>query len=595
MSGPAIAGHATPPAHGTTVLSLAACLAVVAGGVQVAIAAIRHVVAADFIWLSRDYVWMTPLANVVLFLVVGVAVAALGRVWATARSVPLVAGLFGTLAALTLTLLVPGLHHLASLAVAIGVGSRVGGWIGRDAPRRLHTLRTVAMATGVVLAVVGIGREVMQRRQVTDRIASLPAPDAGAPNVLVIILDTVRAASMSFLGYARQTTPRLAALGAEGAVFEHAWSTAPWTLPSHAGMFTGRYPSQLSTNWREPLDRAEPTLAEALAARGYHTAGFAANHFYTSYESGLTRGFVEYSDYRRTAKQVLLSSTLTQTNLFWQLLHGHGVLPRLRDLVRMDLRLQTMWTSDRKLAMHAVDEFLSWQRGVKGRPFFAFINLYDAHLPYDPPPGFATQFAEEPSELDRYDGGIAYMDHALGVMFDSLKARGQLDNTLVIISSDHGEGFGEHGLHGHGNSLYRPELHVPLVLRFPPRVPAGGRIAAPATLRDLSATVLDVAGPRAGTPALPGTSWLAMLGGAEASAVVSEVAAGVNTEPQHPVSRGAMRSLVTDSLHYIRNGDGVEELYRWREDPAEGTDQATGAGGPGWLAAARDLVRRALQ
>ena len=575
--------------------TLAVAVAILAGGLQDVVGAMRHALGADFIWLSRDYVWMTPLANVLLFLVAAVPLGVVGSAWSRARNLPVAAGLFATLGALTLTLLIPGLHHLASLAVAIGIGTRVGGWIGRDALPRIRVLGRAAMGVAAIIAAVALGRDAWQRRQVGTRIASLGTARPEAPNVLVIILDTVRAASMSFLGYPRATTPRLAALAAEGAVFEHAWSTAPWTLPSHAGMFTGRYPSQLSTNWRDPLDGSVPTLAEALVARGYRTAGFAANHFYTSYESGLTRGFLEYADYRRTPKQVLLSSTLTQTNLFWALLHGNGVLPRLRDLVRLDLRLQTMWTSDRKLATHVTDEFLSWQAAATGRPFLAFLNMYDAHLPYDPPPGFAERFAPEPSELDRYDGGIAFMDEALGAMFDTLRTRGVLDNTLVIISSDHGEGFGEHGLHGHGNSLYRPELHVPLVVRFPPRVRAGLRVAEPVTLRDLAATALDAAGPSPSAPALPGTSWFAVLDGGQGSDVVSEVSAGVNTEPHHPVSRGAMRSLVSDSLHYIRNGDGVEELYRWREDPAEAADRARDAGAPGWMARMRDLVARALR
>lgn len=575
--------------------TLAVALAIIAGGLQDVVGAARHVLGGDFIWLSRDYVWMTPLANVLLFLAAAIPLGVLGSSWSGARTLPLAAGVFATLGALTLTLLIPGLHHLASLAVAIGIGSRMGGWIGRDPRPRIRTLARVASGVAAIILVVAIGREGWQRRQVGTSIASLGAARPQAPNVLVIILDTVRAASMSFLGYGRETTPRLAAFAAEGAVFEQAWSTAPWTLPSHAGMFTGRYPSQLSTNWRDPLDGSVPTLAEALLARGYRTAGFAANHFYTSYESGLTRGFLEYADYRRTPKQVLLSSTLTQTNLFWALLHGNGVLPRLRDLVRLDLRLQTMWTSDRKLASHVTEEFLTWQAATAGRPFLAFLNMYDAHLPYDPPAGFAERFAAEPSELDRYDGGIAYMDEALGAMFDTLRARGVLDNTLVIISSDHGEGFGEHGLHGHGNSLYRPELHVPLLVRFPPRVPGGLRVSEPVTLRDLSATALDVAGPSSSAPSLPGTSWLSVIEGGQGSAVVSEVSAGVNTEPHHPVSRGAMRSLVTDSLHYIRNGDGVEEVYRWREDPGESADRARDAGALGWITSLRDLVARALR
>ncbi|MGQ0647592.1 MAG: sulfatase [Gemmatimonadaceae bacterium] len=580
------------------VLSVAAGMAIVTGALQVAIGALRHAVGHDFIWVSRDYVWMTPLGTLALFLVLAAPVS-VGAIliprWPWIR----ISGfLFGTLGVLSLVLLVPGLHHLAALAMAVGAGTRVAMWFTQTPERRVQQLQRVTAVLVLVLAAAAGWREWARRRAEKTHVAALPVAAAGAPNVLVIILDTVRAASMSFLGYGRETTPALAALGAEGAVFEQAWTTSPWTLPSHAGMFTGRFPSQLSTDWRQPLDDRHRTLAEILAGRGYRTAGFAANHFYTSYESGLTRGFDHYEDYLRTPKQVLLSATLTQTRLFWQLLQGTGIGSRLGALARMDLRLQLMWTSHRKLAPQVTGEFLRWQETVTDRPFFAFLNLYDAHLPYDPPAPWDTRFSAERTGLDKYDGGIAYMDDALGSLFAELRRRGLLDRTLVVVSSDHGEGFGEHGLHGHGNSLYRTELHVPLVVRYPDTIPPGTRVSAPVTLRDLAATALDAAGAGPGTHAIPGASWLRMLaleGPPQGSAVVSEVSAGINTDPTHPVSRGAMQSLVTDSIHYIRNGDGVEEAYAWRTDPGETKDRAKESTDAPLLQSLRDALLRALR
>jgi arylsulfatase A-like enzyme len=423
----------------------------------------------------------------------------------------------------------------------------------------------------------------------------LPPASPNAPNVLIVILDTVRAASMSFLGYERATTPRLAAFGAEGAVFEQAYSTAPWTLPSHAGMFTGLFPTQTSTDWREPLDERPATLAEMLTARGYRTGAFVANHFYTSYESGLGRGFQRLEDYRVTLRQLLLSTTLTQTNVFFELLHGEGVLPRLSALAKMDLRLQTMWVSDRKEAPEVTRQFLGWQAAIGGeRPFFAFLNYYDAHLPYDPPPPWRTRFAQDPRELDRYDGAIAYIDDSLGQLFEELRRRGVLDQTLVIVTSDHGELFGEHELHGHGNSLYLPELHVPLIVRYPARVDPGVRLDTPVTLRDLMATALDAVGHGASAP---GTSWLPLIAavdGASGSPVIAEVKAGINTSPEFPVSRGPMQSLITDSLHYIRNGDAIEELYAWRQDPAENHDLVRSGGAASPIEAMRRVLNAVL-
>lgn len=589
---------ASPLRRAAGVMALAFALGAFSGALQVIVGGLRHVIAGDFIWMGHDYVWMTPLGTLALFVAGAVPFALLAALVPRLADARVPAFVFGTLAVLSVVLLASGLHHLAALAVAIGAGTRVAAWVGADARVRTRRLARTALAALLALGIVAAWREVAARRSESRQVAALPAAAGDAPNVLVIILDTVRAASMSFLGYGRATTPNLAALGAEGAVFAQAYATAPWTLPSHAGMFTGRYPSQLSTDWQEPLDRAHPTLAEELARRGYRTGGFAANHFYTSRESGLARGFEHYEDYLRTPKQVLLSTTLTQTRLFWQLLQGSGLFGRVKALATMDLRLQVMWTSHRKLAPRATDEFLRWQAGVGDRPFFAFINLYDAHLPYDPPAPFDTMFSPERGELDRYDGGIAYMDDALGRMFAELRRRGVLDRTLVIVSSDHGEAFGEHGLHGHGNSLYRTELHVPLLVRFPAAVPAGTFSVTPVTLRDMAATVLDAAGAAPGTHSLPGASWLRLLGAGAAgagSAVVSEVSAGINTDPSHPVSRGPMKSLVTDSVHYIRNGDGVEEGYAWRADPGETQDLLKQWWPPSVVQELRETLARALR
>ena len=218
---------------------------------------------------------------------------------------------------------------------------------------------------------------------------------------------------------------------------------------------------------------------------------------------------------------------------------------------------------------------LAWETTRGRRPFFAFLNFYDAHLPYDPPAEWSSKFSARATALDRYDGAIAYMDHEVGRVLNELGRRGILDNTVVIIASDHGEGFGEHGLYGHGNSLYRPELHVPLIVRYPARAPAGWRVESPVSLRDVGATLVDLTGLRTSRP-FGGSSLTALWGSGSAhpSAVVAEVSAGINTEPGAPVSRGAMRSLIDSTAHYIRNGDGVEELYRYRDDPGELRDVA---------------------
>jgi len=569
--------------------------ALTAGTLQVGIAAVRHFVLHEFIWVSRDFVWMIPLGYLAIFGAIALPVAALAIVAPRLMPERFMAFIFSALAALSVMLMFSRLHPLASVAVAIGFGVRTAALIPSGTTQGRPWIPQWVVGTALVLMAASAMREGMYRYRESRTIGALPPSPAGAPNVLLIILDTVRAASMSFMGYERATTPEIARVAGEGIVFDQAYAMAPWTLPSHAGIFTARYPSTLSADWRVPLDATQPLLSEAFARAGYVTAGFAANHFYTSWESGLTRGFAHYEDYRRTWKQVLLSTTLLQTNFFWSVAHDLRLSNIATQLLHLDLRTQTMWTSDRKLAGLVSTEFLDWEGKPRTRPYFAFLNFYDAHLPYDPPGEWHTRFAGEPNDLDRYDGAIAYMDHEVGRTLDALRTRGVLDNTVVIITSDHGEGFGEHGLHGHGNSLYRPELHVPLVIRYPARVPQAQRVDTPASLRDLGATLFDLTGMQAFNT-LAGASlasaWQATTAPSNLSPVVSEVSAGINTEPSAPVSRGAMRSLIDSTAHYIRNGDGVEELYSYRSDPAEGRDLA--ADDSARVATLRAVARQAV-
>ena len=234
------------------------------------------------------------------------------------------------------------------------------------------------------------------------------------------------------------------------------------------------------------------------------------------------------------------------------------------------------------------------------------MNLFDAHEVYLPPAPFAGAFGHGPPldspaliqdvrrsfrlnwfkrpaeevqrEINMYDAAIAYLDAELNRLLVALEARGALDNTIVIVTADHGEQFGEHGLFLHANSLYQPLLHVPLVIRFPPRVPMGRRIQARVTLRDLPATVMDLLA-RQATQELPGQSLARHWTEAASSEALANVAIAdvryadwADSRPWYPVAKGDMSSLTDDHYHYIRNGDGSEELYAIGEDPDERHD-----------------------
>ncbi|MGH7541139.1 MAG: sulfatase family protein, partial [Gemmatimonadota bacterium] len=405
-------------------------------------------------------------------------------------------------------------------------------------------------------------------------------------------------------GHGRDTSPRLEALAREGVRFDHAIAPAPWTLPSHASMFTGRHPHELSADWRTPLDDEHPTIAEFLRERGYATAGFVANMGYCGWESGIDRGFLHYEDVPVSPAQVAVSSAMARA------LINH---PAVRRLVGSDENVV------RKSAAEVNAAFLAWldRRAPADHPYFAFLNYYDAHAPYMPPEPYRTAFASgEPrggvsplhrwnanpfgtppgpeeirAEREAYEATIAYVDAQIGRLVDELEARGRLDRTVLVVTSDHGEEFGEHGVYDHGNSLYLESLHVPLVIRYPARLPAGRRVAGPIPLRRLAATLADLAGFDA-ADRLPGKSLASAWDGPpEAAPVLSEVSHAPGLPDWFPVSRGDMRSVIHGDWHYILRGDGVEELFDTAVDPGERANLAGVPAAMEPLARARAALR----
>ncbi len=522
--------------------------------------------------VGRDLVWMAPLSFLVLFLVPAALLTLLALVapkWVPARVPGIV---FGFLTALGMLLLVPQIHQYASLVLALGIGVEVGHLATAHASRFRAIASRIAIALAIVFVVLGVTARTTRLVGERRAVAALPDAPSSAPNVLLIILDTVRAQSMSLYGYARPTTPVLDSLARESAVFDQAFATAPWTLPTHGSIFTGRYAGELSTRWTVALDERDRTLAEALAARGYATGGFVANPHYTTYETGLARGFARFEDVNVSPAQILWSSSLAQTPFFVRIARERSLWAVKRALQSFDLRLGEAPEFDRRHAALVNREFLDWQRELDGRPFFAFLNYFDAHGPYDPPAPFRARFAAEPTPEDRYDGGIAYMDHEIARLLDALRRRGVLDNTIVVVASDHGELFGEWGQKGHGNNVYVPLLHVPLLVRYPARVPGGVRIEESVTLRDLARTITDLTGLDVGPP-FPGASLATLWDSSatpERSAVIADFEGG--DTPEKPTNAPPMVSVIDDTLQYIRQEDGVEKLFDLRTVTSDSTN-----------------------
>jgi arylsulfatase A-like enzyme len=544
---------------------------------------IRYFPTGEFVAL--EVFWMAPLAAIVTMLLA--AVGLIGAALILRRSGLLRAAppAFAAMAVFSmLRAMRSGLSDIAAALLALGVAAVVHRslYAWPALARRLVRSTVPVLVTGILAWAIAV--PLWRHAAEARALAALPGPPADAPNVLIVIWDAARALDLSLYGYTRETTPELERFARRGTVFDRAFATAPWSLPSHASMFTGRYPTEMTAARQVPLDDSDPTLAEALAGRGYATAGFTANIYYGSRAFGIARGFVRYEDRPRIEPGVVLRTWRLSRFLLWQV---------------RDRSAENAPGPMRPSASNISDALLDWIDDRGDRPFFAVINQFDAHDPYFPPEPFNVAFADsqprfwleeehvaysadELSELrDAYDGALRYLDHELGLLLGALEERGVLDNTLVIVTSDHGEEFGEHGadLVKHARSLYTPVLLVPLVVVYPPRVPAGVRRVEPVSIRDIPATVMDVLG-SADTP-FPGTSLLRYAEGsvtaeqaAEPRLAVAESSPMGGVLQTWPIAAGDMYSLVSGDLHYIVDGEGREQLFDLSTDVWERNDLA---------------------
>ena len=508
-----------------------------------------------------DVVWSKPLVNLLLFLAPVIVLRYLEARY-------FVVCLAFLACAAVLLLLRPG-SPIPMIILAAGIGTRLGVFLG-PARRQAFTVRAgKLLAAGFVIATF----ITQGARSLSQRGDPPTAAPPGAPNVLLIILDTVRAASLSLYG-GRAATPTLESLAATGIAFDRAVTTAPWTLPSHASMFTGLWPHEHRADWRIPLDDRATTLAEILRRAGYRTGGFVANLVYTSREHGLDRGFQVYRDYRRSPGALFRSAALGQS------LTTSTVVRRLTGLREV---------AGRKWASRVNNEFLAWEQRAGDQPWFAFLNYYDAHEPYVPRPPYAARYssglpprriesqrfwsveggiadwtdlapAEVEAERAAYEEAITGLDADVGALLSDLRRRGVLDRTIVVITSDHGELFGEHDAHAHGNSVFWRTIHVPLVISWPGHVPAGTRVADPVSLRNIAATILGLAFPDLES-ALPGTSLLARPDSTRQSLALSELSPEEFTRSDAPMRNGALQSLSGPQWQYTRATNGHEDVY----------------------------------
>jgi arylsulfatase A-like enzyme len=377
---------------------------------------------------------------------------------------------------------------LASAAAAGGASSKIvlallgaGALVAGIAMGRLR-LRVVAAAVALLACVAA-----WQTAANGWRTA-----DAAAPSVLLVVLDTVSARHLSTYGYGRPTDPALAALARRGMLYKRAVSTAPWTVPSHASIFTGQYPSELGfdgANFSAPVWPG--SLAGDLRQQGFQTVGLTANPGLTGWPE-LGNGFDRlWSEHRLAARPAALL-------VDW--------------LLGREATYQTRGERITDLALDWLD-----RHSTRGRPWMLFLNYLDAHAPYDPPPRLRDTFAPGAEHLTAdnrpyntgalpasaattesmrqlYDAEVAAMDEALGRLLAGLHARGyDQSKLLVVVTADHGESFGEHGFYGHLLGMPDTVLHVPLVLAGY-GVPQGvvDESVQPLQIRSTVDTILDL-------------------------------------------------------------------------------------------------------
>ena len=345
-----------------------------------------------------------------------------------------------------------------------------------------------------------------------------------APNVVVITIDTLRADHLGCYGDKQIRTPNIDALASEGLRFERAYTPVPVTLPAHTVIFTGTYPllSGIHDFSGNKLNSRQTTLASVLKQRGYTTGAVVGSAVLDS-RFGLNQGFDFYYDH-------FDFSRLQESNLDEMERPGNVV----------------------------ADVALDWLGKNHGKKFFLWMHLYDPHYPYRPPAPYSEQYKDRP-----YDGEIAFADAQVGRLVAYLKAKGVYQNTLIVLTGDHGESLGEHGEKTHGFFIYNVTLHVPVIIRLPgssqPRV-----VPELVSLADLMPTILNVL--RLDVPSqVQGLNLLPMMaskGKEEPRNLYAETFL-----PRLHFNWSELRAVETDKYHFI---DAPKpELYDLSKDPGE--------------------------
>lgn len=502
--------------------------------------------------VSNDALWIAPLVDLLVFFFVAVGlllIMQLARKRLSGASALTVAyGVFlflGLLAVIS----VPKLVHLLSAALlCLGLTVAICRKLAGAENAVIAYLRAHMLWIPMLIVSAALGVSGFEWTREAAAFRRLPAPQTGAANVLVIMLDTVRYDRFTRLA-GSSLTPHLDRLIAKGVKYDNAWSTTSWSLPSQVSILTGRYPHEHGADWPAlALANKYPTLGEVLGQRGYVSGAFSGNASWVTPEY-MGRGFLRFDVYiledilRRTAYGRLIE------RLLWEF--GYHYAGRGKGAPRVNA------------------EFLKFLDDYPNRPFFAYLCYMDVNQAFHNRRLNRAFWTAPPSEkevIEAYDRGLQKLDEQIGELLTELARRKVLNRSLVIVTSDHGESFGvqspeDHDPAGHGTSLYPEQTRVPLFVIYPGNVPAVGKVDVNVSVRQIPQTIASLLGmndsPFVGLP-LPMAA--ARSNGSDAPLLMTLRYANQKVQ-----------SVVAHPWQYISHGSdttGGEELYDLVADPA---------------------------
>jgi len=536
---------------------------------------------------TLENIWVSAFFDLLLFFLFGLLLILLGKYISFILFDWIIASLFFFLLILNWLniLLNARISIIAIVVLALGTTVQFSWWFQKN--RKLFT-KIIQKSLRILIAsilFIFIGVQGIFWLNEKIVISDLPVPASDLPNIVVIVVDTLRADHLSSYGYDRPTSENIDKLAREGVLFENAYSTAPYTLPSHASMLTGLY-SFSHQAYDNPLDDKYPTIGETLQDLGYRSAAFSANVSTFNRSNGFERGFIHFEDHYRSIGDMIRNTVYGRFFEYYVLYKLVGYQDELGRMSATDIN----------------NSALRWINSQKDGPFFIFINYYDVHSPYIPPNPFRNKFAsivKDPgglissywstenlyveltpdqlqSEVNAYDGDIAYVDNSIGQLLANLKKQGLLENTLVVVTSDHGESFGEHGLRGHANALYRELIHVPLIIWWPGHLPIGEHISKPVSLVSIPPTLMTLIG-KGDQIDYPYPSLSRLWQGNVINQVdipfpLAELGKIPWAPKQNPSAYGTMQSVINLEWQYITHEKFGEEFFNLKNDPQENSN-----------------------